>query len=90
MPTPHPHRRSRTRTPSQTQNPSLRGNLLRMMQQNDDRLGRLAYEGYAMNTGWKSLVNADNLPSWDDLGDEYKTAWIASARAVLGNAQAAA
>jgi hypothetical protein len=58
------------------------------MQQNDDRLGRLAYEAYSMNTGGKSLASGDDLPSWDDQDDRYKTAWIAAARAVLSNTQA--
>jgi hypothetical protein len=56
------------------------------MQTEDERLGQVAYEAYATNTGGKSLVNGDELPLWDDLGDEFKTAWIASAREVVANA----
>lgn len=55
------------------------------MQAEDERLGQIAYEAYAANTGGKSLVNGDDLPMWGELGDAYKTAWIASARAVIAN-----
>lgn len=56
------------------------------MQAEDDRLGRIAYEAYATNTGGVSLATGDSLPPWDQLRDEYKTAWIAAAREVLANA----
>jgi hypothetical protein len=59
-----------------------------VMQQSDDRLGRIAYDAYCMNTGGKSLVSGDDLPLWDDLRDQFKTAWIAAAHAVVYNAQA--
>jgi hypothetical protein len=54
----------------------------------DERLGQVAYDAYAMNTGGKSLATGDELPLWDDMGDAFKTAWIASARSVLANAAA--
>jgi hypothetical protein len=55
------------------------------MQTEDDRLGEIAYTAYAINTGGKSLATGDDLPPWSQLGDEYKTAWIAAAREVLAN-----
>jgi hypothetical protein len=55
------------------------------MQADDDRLGRIAYEAYCINTGGRSLATGDDLPPWEQLGDEYKTAWIAAAREVLAN-----
>jgi hypothetical protein len=56
------------------------------MQAEDERLGQVAYDAYAMNTGGKSLATGDNLPPWNELADVYHTAWIAAARAVLANA----
>jgi hypothetical protein len=56
------------------------------MQAEDERLGQIAYDAYATNTGGKSLATGDDLPLWDDLGDAFKTAWIAAAREVLANA----
>jgi hypothetical protein len=56
------------------------------MQANDEYFGRIAYDAYASQTGGKSLATGDDLPSWDDLGDEYKTAWIASAQTVRAQA----
>ena len=58
------------------------------MQAEDERLGQIAYDAYATNTGGKSLATGDDLPLWDDLGDEFKTAWIAAARSVLANSAA--
>jgi hypothetical protein len=55
------------------------------MQHEDDRLGRVAYEAYATNTGGKSLASGDDLPAWDQLADVYRTAWIATAREVIAN-----
>lgn len=51
----------------------------------DERLGKIAYEAYATNTGGVSLATGDSLPAWDQLGDAYKTAWIAAAREVIAN-----
>jgi hypothetical protein len=50
------------------------------------QVGQVAYEAYSANTGGKSLATGDNLPAWGDLGDAYKTAWIAAAREVVANA----
>jgi hypothetical protein len=58
------------------------------MQDEDERLGQVAYDAYAANTGGKSLATGDDLPLWADLGDAFKTAWIAAARTVLANAAA--
>lgn len=55
------------------------------MQAEDERLGQIAYDAYATNTGGKSLATGDDLPRWDVLGDAFKTAWIAAARSVLAN-----
>jgi hypothetical protein len=56
------------------------------MQAEDDRLGQVAYDAYATQTGGKSLVSGDQLPPWADLDDSIQTAWIAAARTVLANA----
>jgi hypothetical protein len=58
------------------------------MQDEDERVGQVAYDAYAMNTGGKSLATGDSLPVWDDLSDAWKTAWIAAARASIANATA--
>jgi hypothetical protein len=57
-----------------------------VMQDDDNALGQVAYEAYSANTGGKSLATGDNLPAWGDLGEAYKTAWIAAAREVVANA----
>ena len=56
------------------------------MQEQDDQLGRTAYEAYSMQTGGKSLTTGDNLPPWEELDDSMQTAWTAAARTVLANA----
>lgn len=45
-------------------------------------LGRVAYEAYCGNTGWKSLVSGAALPQWDDLKPEIRAAWEVAAEAV--------
>jgi hypothetical protein len=55
------------------------------MQAEDDRLGEIAYTAYCANTGGRSLATGDDLPPWRELGDEYRTAWIAAAREVIAN-----
>jgi hypothetical protein len=57
-----------------------------VMQDDDNARGQVAYEAYSANTGGKSLATGDTLPAWGDLGDAYKTAWIAAAREVVANA----
>ena len=56
------------------------------MQEQDDQLGRTAYEAYATQTGGKSLATGDNLPPWEELDSSMQTAWTAAARTVLANA----
>jgi hypothetical protein len=56
------------------------------MSDEDERVGQVAYDAYAMNTGGKSLATGDELPVWSNLGDAFKTAWIAAARASTANA----
>ena len=45
-------------------------------------LGRVAYEAYCGNTGWKSLVSGADLPQWDALKPEIRAAWEIAAEAV--------
>ena len=56
------------------------------MQEQDDQLGRVAYDAYATQTGGKSLATGDNLPPWEELDSSMQTAWTAAARTVLANA----
>jgi hypothetical protein len=51
-------------------------------QRRDLTLGRAAYDAYCMQTGGRSLVSGDDLPSWDTLDSKYHDAWITAARAV--------
>jgi hypothetical protein len=37
--------------------------------------GRRAYERYAQYCDWKSLVSGDDLPPWEDAGDNIRRAW---------------
>jgi hypothetical protein len=55
------------------------------MQEHDQRLGQIAYEGYSMQTGGKSLISGDDLPPWDFLDQSLKDAWIAAAQNVVAN-----
>lgn len=48
----------------------------------DDKLGRLAYEAYCIQTGGVSLISGESLPQWDALTGGLQDAWIAAARAV--------
>jgi hypothetical protein len=58
------------------------------MQDEDERLGQVAYDAYCMNTGGRSLATGDDLPTWDAMSDAFRTAWIAAARATIANAAA--
>lgn len=42
----------------------------------------IAYDAYCKQTGGKSLVSGDKLPSFDSLRQEIKDAWAASAIAL--------
>lgn len=48
----------------------------------DDKLGKMAYDAYATQTGGVSLKSGDILPPWDGLEGKYQTAWIAAARTI--------
>jgi hypothetical protein len=52
------------------------------MQHNDEHFGRINYEAYCTQTGGRSLVTGDELPPWEGLSDELRTAWIAAAQTV--------
>lgn len=53
------------------------------MDPNDDvYLGRVAYEGYRNASRGVSLVSGQELPAWDGLRDEIKSAWCAAVGAV--------
>jgi hypothetical protein len=52
------------------------------MQAEDERLGRICYEGYSEQAGGRSLVTGDELVPWEGLGDALKTCWIAAAQTV--------
>jgi hypothetical protein len=45
-------------------------------------LGQIAYEAYCASTGGKSLISGDQLPGWDGLKPEIRTAWEAAGEAV--------
>lgn len=45
-------------------------------------LGEVAYAGYCAASDGKSLVSGAELPSWENLPEEIRTAWRASADAV--------
>lgn len=47
-------------------------------------LGREAYEAYCRSSGGKSLVSGADLPTWENLSDEIKSAWKCSAAWVAG------
>lgn len=44
--------------------------------------GQIGYEEYSRHTGGKSLATGAPLPEWDDLPDNIKYAWEASAHAI--------
>lgn len=45
-------------------------------------LGQIAYEAYCASTGGKSLISGDQLPGWDGLKPEIRTAWEAAGERV--------
>ena len=51
-------------------------------------LGSEAYDGYCMQTGYKSLISGATLPNWTILDPQIKVAWIAAARRVIEEASA--
>lgn len=48
----------------------------------DKGLGQIAYEAYCEVSGNKSLVSGCELPTWEELRNEIKVAWVAAAFAV--------
>lgn len=44
--------------------------------------GKVAYEGYCLASGNKSLISGQELPTWDKLDDKIKVAWVSAAAAV--------
>ncbi len=51
--------------------------------ESDDPLGKVAYEAYCQQTGWKSLATGDPLPAWVDQGERIRLAWGSAALAVM-------
>ncbi len=45
-------------------------------------LGQIAYEAYCEQTGGKSPITMEQLPSWDQLQSQIQRAWNAAAEAV--------
>lgn len=46
------------------------------------KAAQTAYEAYCSHTGWKSLATGCDLPTWDNLTDNIKYAWQATAHAL--------
>lgn len=46
-------------------------------------LGEVAYSGYFVKCGGKSLISGSELPSWDEQSHEIRAAWQAAADAVV-------
>lgn len=46
-------------------------------------MAAVAYDGYCLQTGYKSLVSGAALPAFDKLPDPIKDAWAAAAIAVM-------
>jgi len=44
--------------------------------------GQVAYEGYCLSSGNKSLVSGAELPTWDKLDPKIQAAWTAAGMAV--------
>ena len=51
----------------------------------DQKLGKLAYDAYCVQTGGVSLISGVSLPPWDGLQGRYQDAWISAARVVEAN-----
>lgn len=61
-----------------------------MAQQDQQHLGRIAYEAYVRQAGGVSLISQTRLPPWDKLSQDIKAAWIAAAEAVRAESRRAA
>jgi len=42
-----------------------------------------AYEAYCAHTNYKSLATGQNLPKWENLPQNIKDAWFASAKSLV-------
>jgi len=58
------------------------------MQEMDERLGRICYEGYCEQTGGVSLISGQSLPPWEDLSAALRIAWITAAQTVAMDVKA--
>ena len=43
---------------------------------------KIAYEAYAKQTHWKSIITGDKLPEFENLRPEIQAAWETAAKAV--------
>jgi len=50
-------------------------------------LARVAYNGYCSYTFGKSLITGENLPIWEDLREDIKSAWTEAMKAVFDVAE---
>jgi len=41
-----------------------------------ERYAKVAYEAYRAHTGGKSLVSGQPLPTWADLPEKIREAWV--------------
>ena len=48
-----------------------------------EELGKIAYNAYCDEMGWKSGITGDSLPSFEDLPEKIKAGWIKAAYAIL-------
>lgn len=53
-----------------------------IMESEECRLGRIAYEAYCETTGWKSAVTGAGLPKFYSTPEAVRVGWIAAAKAV--------
>ena len=44
--------------------------------------GQVAYEGYCLSSGNKSLISGAELPAWDKLDPKIQAAWCSASVAV--------
>lgn len=53
-----------------------------MMETEESKLGRIAYEAYCETTNWKSAISGANLPPFYKTPESVQVGWIAAAQAV--------
>jgi len=49
----------------------------------EEKVAKKAYEAYCLYTDNKSLVTGDDLPTWENLPLNIRSAWDASAQAII-------